>query len=377
MMRGVCAWVLSVGLWFGPPVAADTAAVEPIARAAELLEQAGLTLMEADTTQDRIAALTRAVRAYEAGLSALRDGARQAALREQIILTLFETERTRLARLLGAMQTIQTNQSPLILLHPHGPLGAAQAGMVVGDITPAIAQEALMLQAQLEDLNAMRDLQVQALEELSTALIAAQNARLALSQAIADRVTPPERFTFDQNTLRELVENAASLDNLATELAATSPVELGALPSFEAAAGNLQMPVLGTILRRFNDTDAAGIRRPGVVIATPPAALVTAPWPAFVRYAGPLLDHGNVIILEPDDRYLIVLTGLGDLYVTAGQLVAADAPIALMPGTVGAREELIVSPAQGSGAAGIETLYLELRQDSRPIDPESWFALRQ
>jgi septal ring factor EnvC (AmiA/AmiB activator) len=58
--------------------------------------------------------------------------------------------------------------------------------------------------------------------------------------------------------------------------------------------------LLGTILRQFNEADAAGVARPGVVLATHPNALVTTPWPASVRYAGPLLDYGNVIILEPE-----------------------------------------------------------------------------
>jgi septal ring factor EnvC (AmiA/AmiB activator) len=41
-----------------------------------------------------------------------------------------------------------------------------------------------------------------------------------------------------------------------------------------------------------------------LVLATRPNALVTTPWPSSVRYAGPLLDYGNVIILEPESDYL-------------------------------------------------------------------------
>jgi septal ring factor EnvC (AmiA/AmiB activator) len=62
----------------------------------------------------------------------------------------------------------------------------------------------------------------------------------------------------------------------------------------------LPLPVLGTVLRRFDEADAAGVARPGPGAATRPNALATTPWPASVRYAGPLLDYGNVIILEPE-----------------------------------------------------------------------------
>ncbi len=49
---------------------------------------------------------------------------------------------------------------------------------------------------------------------------------------------------------------------------------------------------------------------PALLIATRPAALVTAPWPATIRYRGPLLDYGNVMIVEPSSGYLLVLAGL-------------------------------------------------------------------
>ena len=90
---------------------------------------------------------------------------------------------------------------------------------------------------------------------------------------------------------------------------------------FDAARGSLPLPVLGALLRRFNEADAAGINRPGVLFAVQPRALMTAPWPASIRCAGPLVDYGNVIILEPQADYLLILAGAGDLFVTAGELV--------------------------------------------------------
>jgi septal ring factor EnvC (AmiA/AmiB activator) len=103
--------------------------------------------------------------------------------------------------------------------------------------------------------------------------------------------------------------------------------------------------------------------------------LLTTPWPSSVRHAGPLLDYGNVVILEPEADYLLILAGLGEVFVEAGQLVRAEAPLGLMPGPEAAGEELIVPAADTGGAILSETLYLELREDGRPVDPEDWFAL--
>ena len=47
------------------------------------------------------------------------------------------------------------------------------------------------------------------------------------------------------------------------------------------------MPVQGKVIRYFNEADAAGIKRPGIVVATSDNA---CPYPnrATIRYRGPL-----------------------------------------------------------------------------------------
>ena len=358
-----------------PSLAQDRDPVAAAGAAARMLEAAAVALSDAEGARDRIEALTATVQAYEQGLESLRAGIRDAALRERAIVLVLEAERARLARLLGVMQRIEQTPAPATLLHPEGPLGTARLGMIVADVAPAVAREAAALRAQLEELAVLRALQEGAAAQLDAGLRGVQAARSALSQAIADRVDLPERFALDAEAMRAILEGVDSLDAFAA-LLSEEPADPRPGPAgFAEARGTLTPPVLGTLLRRFGEADAAGITRPGVLYAVPPRALLTAPWPASVRYAGPLLDYGNVIILEPDTDYLLVLAGAGDLFVAAGDLVVAGAPLGLMPGGTGAAgAELIVSDAQGSGAGLAETLYMELRQGETPVDPQDWFA---
>jgi septal ring factor EnvC (AmiA/AmiB activator) len=132
-----------------------------------------------------------------------------------------------------------------------------------------------------------------------------------------------------------------------------------------AAYGTLSLPVRATLLRRFNQADAAGIARPGLVLATAPDALVVAPWSGTVRYAGPLGALGQVVILEPVEDMLMVLSGLEEVMVQNGEILPLGAPLGTMP----ARRD------EGGGAGQrSETLYFEFRQGGNPIDPEPWFA---
>ena len=356
------------------PVRAEFDAGQTAAQAAEMLEQAGFALLEAQGARDRVEALTQTVRAYEEGLLALREGIRQAALRERTILMAFDAERDRLSRLLGVLQSIEAAPAPVVLMHPEGPLGTARAGMILSEVTPAVASQARALRAQLEELAALRAVQDMALRDLSDALERAQDARTLLSQAIAERRMLPENFLSDDVAMTQLVDSVDSLDTLSALLAQSPPAASPELPDFITARGTLPLPVLGTQLRAFGEADAAGVARPGLVYATRARALVTAPWPASVRYAGPLLDYGNVIILEPEAGYLLVLAGLDTVYVNTGVVIPAAGPLGLMPGGAESdTEELIVATLQGSGAALSETLYMELRENGVPVDPAEWF----
>ena len=356
------------------PVRAEFDAGQTAAQAAEMLEQAGFALLEAQGARDRVEALTQTVRAYEEGLLALREGIRQAALRERTILMAFDAERDRLSRLLGVLQSIEAAPAPVVLMHPEGPLGTARAGMILSEVTPAVASQARALRAQLEELAALRAVQDMALRDLSDALERAQDARTQLSQAIAERRMLPENFLSDDVAMTQLVDSVDSLDTLSALLAQSPPAASPELPDFITARGTLPLSVLGTQLRAFGEADAAGVARPGLVYATRAGALVTAPWPASVRYAGPLLDYGNVIILEPEAGYLLVLAGLDTVYVNTGVVIPAASPLGLMPGGAESdTEELIVATLQGSGAALSETLYMELRENGVPVDPAEWF----
>lgn len=351
------------------PLRAETVA-EQAAKAAADLQTAVAALEQATEARDRVSALSQTIRAYESGLGALRGALRQAALREATLTRAFDAKRDGIGRLLGVLATMEANPGPLLLLHPEGAVGTARSGMILADVTPALQSQALALKSELQELADLRALQLSAGEVLSRGLATAQAARTELSKAISDRGDLPRRFTEDPEVLKGLLDSADTLDAFAAGLSPDAEADA----SFAAKKGHLPPPVLGTLLRRPGEADAAGVQRPGVTLATQPLALVTAPWPATIRYRGPLLDYGNVMILEPGDGYLLVLAGMETLYGEVGEVVAADSPLGLMGGPAGASAEFTATAADGSGGRDTETLYMELRQGAAPVDPTEWFA---
>ncbi len=363
-----------VMLALSAPLGAQTSDAAGQARAAiQMLEDATLKMDGADGARDRVRALTETIQAFETGLAAMRTGLRQAAIREAQLSARLAARDNEVGQLLAVLQSIGTD-NPTALLHPDGPTGTARAGLLLAELTPALNQRAEQLRRDLEDVQTLRILQTDAEVRLRSSMTSVQAARTALNQAMAERTDLPKRFTEDPVSTAILIASTETLDGFASGLSqiVTDPDPSVRSPvSIDGQIGELPLPVQSLVLRGMNEADAAGVKRPGLLLATRPRAIVTSPTAATIRYQGPLLDFGNVMILEPRAETLFVLAGLEVVYGEIGEVIAAGTPIGLMGGDAGGGE--LSTDGDGTGAARSETLYIEVRQDNVPQDPASWF----
>lgn len=363
-----------------PPAASPAGRAVADAEAAAALLRAALSqLAEAVSADDQVVALTEVIRGYELGLAALREGLRQAHGRELELRERFEAQRAQLAQVLGAMTALQQSPESTMLLHPAGAVANARSGMILADVTPGLRAQAEALQGDLDEIATVRELQSNAAGMLGSGLASVQEARRLLASAAADRSSMPTRYEDEPEELQTLREAADSLDVFARGIARMEKDVGAPMEDFEGAQGSLRLPVVGTILRPYDEPDAAGVRRPGWVIATAPAALVQTPWPATIRYRGPFLDYGNVMIVEPSRGYLMIFAGMAQVFGEVGDVLQAGDPVGLMGGAEAPAQEFgaqFVSDAGRGGAAGrTESLYLELRQGNETLDPADWFVL--
>lgn len=364
-------------LILGVVAASAAGAQEPAAAAqaaAERLEAAGERLRDADSASDRVKALTETVQAYEDGLAAMRDGLRRVARRESALSAQLKAREDDVADLLGILQTIETSEPPVLMLHPAGPLGAARSAMMLAEVTPGLQARVNALKADLEEVKTLRLLQQSALGTLQDGLHGVQEARTALSAAIADRTDLPKRFTEDPVRTAILISSTETLTGFASGLAEIAGGEISTDTSdISDRRGELSLPVQGVMLRGYGQRDAAGIVRPGLLVATRPRALVESPTAATIRYRGPLLDLGNVVILEPQPDTLFVFSGLAEVFGETGQVIPEGTPVGLMGGQTPQADAILSLSGEGAGTDRSETLYIEVRMDNSPVDPETWF----
>lgn len=221
------------------------------------------------------------------------------------------------------------------------------------------------IRSQIEDKSAaarqkIKQLAAQAkdIKELLVKLEKERKAREKLERERQEKLKREreelERYRAEQEALavnerreKERQEQAKSDDLIKSQTAYIKDVG----QNFVKAKGKLSMPARGPIVAAYGQETAKGIS-----IKTRSEAQVVSPFDGTVIFAGPFRGYGNIIIIEHGEHYMSLLAGLNSIDCEVGQMLLAGEPIGQMPKSAEAK------------------LYVELREDSRPIDPEAWFA---
>ncbi len=374
--RRAAAFALAAALAAGTaPSASGPTGMDEIDRAAALLDEAEAALSSARGDEARRQALAVALQAHEAALAVLREGIRRLAETDRRLADGLEAERMRAATVLGAWQSLARAPRSAVLTHPEGALAAARTALLLADLTPRLRAEIAELGRRIDALRGLRIRQEIARAEAKGTLAALQALRAEASRrgrAARRHWRSPEIREALRAQAAEAAARARDLEDLARTLRATE-AEADARP-FEARRGRLPLPVAGRITGSFGGVDPWGRTGQGVTVTAPAYAEVRAPVAGTVRYAGPLIDYGEVVILEPEAGWLMVLAGLGSVDRGVGETVTAGARLGDLGGPLPSSEEFLL---EASGAVPkIETtdLYLELRQAGTAVDPAPWFA---
>ncbi len=154
-----------------------------------------------------------------------------------------------------------------------------------------------------------------------------------------------------------LYEEDTSLEDMQTvDLINIKPQSITEGIDFIKARGSLARPVRGEIITSYGQELSKGVTSKGLVIKTRGQAQVISPYDGSVIFSGPFKGYGNLIIIEHDNEYVSLLAGMGLVDTQIGQMVLAGEPVGIMP--------------EGDSAK----LYVEIRKNQKPINPQPWFG---
>lgn len=368
---------LALSLAIAAPAAAQSE-YPALDLAKQALGVAEKALDEASSGRARLAALGKAVTAHEAALAAYREGLRNMATRESRITRDMARDRKQLEQLVGALQSLSQAPNSALLAFPGGPVGAARGAALMAEISPTLNERIEELRARLDALRLLRASQDAARVEARGALASLQGLRTQTAEAIRRNrrrdLTPRSEL---REQARAAAEQAKSIDDLAATLAGAALTDTGILISFSEARGFIQVPVRGSVVARFGDLDPWNRPGYGMTFAAPAYAQVSAPWDGTVRFAGPLIDYNNVVVLEPEEGTLIVLAGLARVDRVVGETVLAGERLGDLGGPIPDSDEFLLEATTDRDEIRTEKLYMELRRGGETIDPAAWFDLTE
>lgn len=243
-------------------------------------------------------------------------------------------------------------------------LPAVRAGQLARAAAPAIQADLSTTAQALADARrrneeiaqeelALADAQ-QAIDVERADVIALLTQRRALQTSLDASADAADRRA------QQLAREARNLRELTQRLAAARPRGSTPRSTAEPLPADWVVPANGRITRQFGTRVAGGPPAQGATVSTRPGAQVVAPANGRVAYAGLFRSYGQVLILNLDGGYAIVLTGLGTVRAQHGDTVLAGQPIG----------EMTVSDTPAP------ELYVEVRRDGRPVDPARWLSAR-
>ncbi|MBZ9893002.1 murein hydrolase activator EnvC [Mesorhizobium sp. BR1-1-6] len=329
-----------------------------------------------------------------------------------------------LAEVLGALQRMGLNPPPAILVKPEDALSSVRSAILLGAVVPELRQQTDRLLADLKEQTRVTA-SIEAERARLTAAVGEQTAekkRLGMlleakqkleadtqAQLSAER-QHSEALAAKASSLKELIasleaqaernrkaadaakaaeagqaggdkaggdkagRDKAGRDKAGGDMTASLPVpeanRLAAAAPFSALQGQIALPVIGRIKRRFGAEDGNGAVMLGDMVATQSGAIVTAPADGNVLYAGPFRSYGQLLILNAGDGYHVVLAGMSRISVATGQSVLAGEPVGAMG------EARVASTSASKNGNATPELYVEFRKDGKPVDPAPWWADR-
>jgi septal ring factor EnvC (AmiA/AmiB activator) len=298
-----------------------------------------------------------------------------------------DARREQLAAMLAALQRISLHPPVALIALPSEPVDTVRSALLLRRSVPSVMSLGRALRVELDQLaeltkavtaaknkiieeDAALRLQQSALTELMTqknALAAQTRRAYGKAQARAARLGKEAR------NLRDLVARLATKRARSSPVARLVPVPQPSKhskgrPAIAVPPPDMKrdipvlasdgLPVRGRIDRQFGHRLVNGGNTKGVSIKTRPGSTVIAPRDGLIVFAGPFRGLGQLLIIEYEAKYHLLLAGLKRIDKQVGENVLAGEPVGTM------------DASQISGPA----LYMELRRNGQPINPLPWLA---
>jgi septal ring factor EnvC (AmiA/AmiB activator) len=348
------------------------------------------------------------IHSSEAQLSLIESRQGELQSQERHLRGMLEQRHETIAALLAAMQRMGRNPPPVMITQRDDALAMVRSAMLLASAFPNLREQATSLADQLKDLArvmgsirtegdklkaeterlaeartrlaALQESKRQSLTERQAELSSVRDAASKISKSVedlSDLISRLDKEVGERTGLGVYAEKEAktppgSGDAVAVlapsgrAVTSQSPGRIEPGVPFAQAKGQLQIPAQGRRVLTYGEKTQYGSLSKGLGVQTRYSGRVLSPCDGWVVYAGEFRAYGQLLIINGGGGYHILLAGLSQIDVQAGQFVLMGEPVGVMSAAI--------QTTQASVQDGGPVLYIELRKDGRPIDPDPWWS---
>ena len=325
---------------------------------------------EVREVQRQLVNSAKQIQSQEGKLSLLEQKTKELEEQEADLKEQLKLSNKQLFRLMKGLQTLALRPTELLIFQSKTPVNMLRSRDLMRYSLPIIGQ---MQEETKENLGKLANVRQELLgkkEQTKQAYTDLLTQREKMNRLVGQKKQMQVQYTSYYNEAKKkadaLAAKAQDLKDLLAQLekealakkkqqqltqSMSSTVPPGA---FGRAKGLLGLPANGQIIQHFGDTSISGAHAKGIIIKTRPNAQITAPYDGTVLFAGPFQNYGRLLIVDHGDEYLTVLAGMDTINAAVGQELLAGEPV---------------------GAMGVQNtdLYMEIRFQGIPENPEEWF----
>lgn len=329
---------------------------------------------EVREVQKQLISSAHQIQSQEGKLSLLEQKIKELNEQESELKERLKLTNKQLFRIMKGMQTLALRPTELLIFQSKTPVDMLRSRDLMRYSLPIIGQMQTETKDNLVKLANVRQEQNEKKEQIKQAYTDLLTQREKMNRLVGQKKVMQAQYTSYYNESKKkadaLALKAQDLKDLLVRLEkeralarkkkeqekallATTP-HLGVTGAFGRAKGLLSFPANGKITQHFGDTSVSGAHAKGIVLKTRPNAQITVPFDGTVLFAGPFQNYGKLLIVDHGDEYLTVLAGIGSINASVGQELLAGEPV-------------------GSMSSSYTDLYLEIRFQGTPENPEEWF----
>lgn len=325
---------------------------------------------EVKDVQRQLVNAAKQIQSQEGKLSLLEQKTRELEQQESELKESLKLSNKQLFRVMKGLQTLALRPTELLIFQSKKPVDMLRSRDLMRYSLPIIGQMQTETKENLGKLANVRQELMDKKEQTKQTYSDLMTQREKMNHLVGQKKVMQAQYTTYYNEAKKkadaLASKAQDLKDLLKQLeqeriAAQKKKEQRPQPAprivsgaFGKAKGMLSLPANGMITQHFGDTSVSGAHAKGIIIKTRPNAQITAPFDGTVLFAGPFQNYGRLLIVDHGNEYLTVLAGMDSINISVGQELLAGEPVGAMGTTY-------------------TDLYLEVRSQGTPENPEEWF----